>query len=316
MGPVHSPPMGGPDISVMLCGVVMENPVMLASGVLGETGPSLLGALEAGAGAVVTKSIGPDPRDGHPNPTVVELDGSMVNAMGLPNPGVEAFLEELEWLAERASGPVIASVFGGTPEEYAAVASRLSPHVSAIELNLSCPHARGLGAEIGGDPSMVERVVDAVVSAVDLPVLAKLTPNTGDIVGLARAAERGGASGLVAVNTLKAMVVDVEMGVPALANVHGGLSGEALRPVGVRCVHEIATATDLPVVGVGGISDHRHALEYIMAGATAVQVGTAVRHDGPRVLGRIARDIGDWLTDHGHGSLSDVRGILKGGDGG
>ncbi len=306
--------MGGPDISVDLCGLRMDSPVMLASGVLGETGPSLLGALEGGAGAVVTKSIGPEPREGHPNPTVVLLDGSMLNAMGLPNPGVDAFYEELVWLRERSSAPVVASVFGGTPEEYAAVASRLAPLADAIELNLSCPHAKGLGAEIGGDPAMLETVVRAVVGTVDLPVLAKLTPNTGDIGGLARAAERGGASGLVAVNTLRAMVVDVEMGVPALANAYGGLSGEALRPVGVRSVHEICGVTDLPVVGVGGITDHTHALEYIMAGATAVQVGTAVTHHGKEVLGRIASDLQGWLASHGHSSLSDVRGVLRRGD--
>ncbi len=302
--------MDGPDISVDLCGVLMENPVMLASGVLGETGPSLLEALEGGAGAVVTKSIGPSPREGNPNPTVVTLGDSLLNAMGLPNPGMEAYAEELEWLRQGSEAPVLASVFGTSPDEYAEVAARLAPLVDGIELNLSCPHAKGLGAEMGGDPAMLEQVVRAVVDVTDLPVLAKLTPNTGDIGALASAAERGGASGLVAVNTLRGMAVDVEMAAPALANTYGGLSGDALRPVGVRCVHEIAGMTSLPVVGVGGISNHIHALEYIMAGATAVQVGTAIRTDGPRILGRIATDLRDWLADHDHSSLADVRGIL------
>ncbi len=305
--------MDGPDISVDLCGVLMENPVILASGVLGETGPSLLEALEGGAGAVVTKSIGPSPREGHPNPTVVTLGDSLLNAMGLPNPGMEAYAEELEWLGRGSEAPVFASVFGASPDEYAEVAARLAPLVDGIELNLSCPHAKGLGAEMGGDPAMLEQVVRAVVDTTDLPVLAKLTPNTGDIGALASAAERGGASGLVAVNTLQGMVVDVEMAAPALANTYGGLSGEALRPVGVRCVHEIAGMTSLPVVGVGGISNQIHALEYIMAGATAVQVGTAIRTDGPQLLGRIATDLRDWLVDHDHSSLADVRGILVGG---
>jgi dihydroorotate dehydrogenase (NAD+) catalytic subunit len=262
---------------------------------------------------VVTKSIGPSPREGHPNPTVVTLEGSLLNAMGLPNPGMEAYAEELEWLRQGSKAPVFASVFGATPDEYAEVAARLAPLVDGIELNLSCPHAKGLGAEMGGDPAMLEQVVRAVVDVTDLPVLAKLTPNTGDIGALASAAERGGASGLVAVNTLRGMAVDVEMAAPALANTYGGLSGDALRPVGVRCVHEIAGMTSLPVVGVGGISNHIHALEYIMAGATAVQVGTAIRTDGPRILGRIATDLRDWLADHDHSSLADVRGILVGG---
>lgn len=302
------------DLRVELCGIGMDNPVMLASGVLGETGPSLLGVLEEGAAAVVTKSIGPEPREGHPNPTIVELGSSMLNAMGLPNPGVEAFHDELEWLRARTDRPVVASVFGADPDEYASVSTGLADMVDAIELNLSCPHAKGLGAEIGSEPRMVEEVVKTVTGSVDLPVLAKLTPNTSDIVTLATAAEKGGASGLVAVNTLRGMSVNVDMAAPGLANGYGGLSGEALRPVGVRCVHEIALATDLPVVGVGGIASARDALEYIMVGATAVQVGTALRHKGPHVLTDIVEGLRDWLEAHGHGSLDDVRGILSRGD--
>ena len=305
--------MDGPTISVELLGITFENPLMLASGVLGETGPSLLGALDGGAAAVVTKSIGPRPRDGHPNPTVIDLDGSLVNAMGLPNPGVDTYGEELAWLRARTDRPVIASVFGATPEEYAHVARGLEEHANAFELNLSCPHAKGLGAEIGSDPALLEEVVRAVVGAVDRPVLAKLTPNTSDVTALARAAERGGASGIVAINTVKAMVVDVEMGVPSLANVYGGLSGNAIRPVGVRCVHEIAGTVDIPVVGVGGVATARDALEYIMAGATAVQIGSAIRQGGPSVFSRIGEDLRGWLADHDHSSISEVQGILAGG---
>jgi dihydroorotate dehydrogenase (NAD+) catalytic subunit len=305
--------MAVPDISVDLLGIPLESPLLLASGILGETGPSLLGVLEGGAAAVVTKSIGPVPREGHPNPTVVTLDGSMMNAMGLPNPGAAAFSEELAWLRERTDRPVIASVFGSTAEEYVDVASALAPLSEAIELNLSCPHARGYGAEIGSDPAMVEEVVRAVADAVEVPVLAKLTPNTSDIVSLARAAVRGGAEGLVAVNTLKGMVVDVDMGAPALANTYGGLSGEALRAVGVRCVHEIASALDVPVVGVGGVAKARDALEYIMAGATSVQVGTAIRSAGPGVFTRIAGELREWLEARGHSSISEVQGVLAGG---
>jgi len=306
--------MSGADVSVELLGMRLESPLLLASGVLGETGPSMLRVLEAGAAGVVTKSIGPEPRDGHPNPTVVDLGPSMVNAMGLPNPGVEAFSEELAWLRERTDRPVIVSVFGADPGEYASVARRLAPLVDAVELNLSCPHAQGYGAELGSDPDMLERVVRSVVGAVEVPVLAKLTPNTSDIVALARAAQRGGASGLVAVNTLRGMVVDVEMGVPALANAYGGLSGDGIRAVGVRCVHEIASSVDLPVVGVGGVSTAEHALEYLMAGATAVQVGTAVKSRGVQVFSAIGQELERWLDSHGHGSLAEVQGALLRGD--
>jgi dihydroorotate dehydrogenase (NAD+) catalytic subunit len=269
--------------------------------------------MEGGAGGVVTKSIGPEPRDGHPNPTVVDLGGSMLNAMGLPNPGVQAYRGELDWLRGRTDRPVVASVFGATAEEYALVARGLEANVDAFELNLSCPHARGLGAEIGSDPSTLEAVVRAVVDAVDRPVLAKLTPNTSNIVALARAAERGGASGLVAINTLRGMAVDLELRVPSLANVYGGLSGEAVRPVGVRCVHEIVKAVHLPVVGVGGVASARDALEYIMVGATAVQVGTAIREGGPNIFATIARDLRLWLADHDCASIDEVRGVAGGG---
>jgi dihydroorotate dehydrogenase (NAD+) catalytic subunit len=305
--------MAGPDISVDLLGMRLESPLLLASGILGETGPSLLSVLEAGAAAVVTKSICLEPKVGHPNPTVVTLGHSMMNAMGLPNPGAEAFAEELEWLRQRTNRPVIVSVFGSDPDEYAQVAARLAPMADGIELNLSCPHARGYGAEIGSDPDMLEQVVSAVRGAVDVPVLAKLTPNTSDIVALADAAQRGGASGLVAINTLKGMVVDVEMGAPALANTYGGLSGEAVRAVGVRCVHEIAGAVDIPVVGVGGVSSAEDALQYLMAGAQAVQIGTAIRSSGPGVFGKIARELSEWLAAHGHESISQVQGLLAGG---
>jgi dihydroorotate dehydrogenase (NAD+) catalytic subunit len=307
--------MASPDISVDLLGMRLESPLLLASGILGETGPSLLSVLDAGAAGVVTKSIGVSPREGHPNPTVVTMGHSMMNAMGLPNPGMEAFAGELEWLRQRTDRPIIVSIFGGDAEEYARVAARLGPMADALELNLSCPHARGYGAEIGSDPQVLEAVVSAVTGAVDVPVMAKLTPNTSDIVSLARAAEGGGASGLVAINTLKGMVVDVDMGAPALANSYGGLSGEAIRAVGVRCVHEIASKVDLPVVGVGGVATARDVLEYLMAGATAVQVGTAIRSKGPDVFSGIAGDLGLWLAERGHSSLSEVQGLLVGGDG-
>ncbi|UCC93977.1 MAG: dihydroorotate dehydrogenase [Thermoplasmata archaeon] len=302
-------------MSVDLLGMDLRNPLLLASGILGETGPSLLSVLDGGAAAVVTKSICELAREGHPNPTVVTLGHSMMNAMGLPNPGMEAFAEELEWLNERADARVIVSVFGSDALEYARVAERLAPLASAVELNLSCPHAKGYGAEIGSDPDLVRQVVGAVTDVVDVPVMAKLTPNTSDIVSLAKAAEEGGAAGLVAINTLKGMVVDVEMGAPALANTYGGLSGEGVRAVGVRCVHEIASSVDLPVVGVGGVSTAQDALEYLMAGATAVQVGTAIRSNGPNVFDKIARDLQEWLGSHGHSSISQVQGLLLRGGG-
>jgi len=290
----------------------LEVPLLLASGILGETGPSMLSALEGGAGGVVTKSICLEPRAGHPNPTIVELDGSLVNAMGLPNPGADAFGEELAWLRARTQRPVVVSVFGATVEEYGEVAARLEQWADAFELNLSCPHAKGLGTEMGSDPETLERAVREVVRRVDRPVLAKLTPMTHDFMALARAAERGGASGIVAINTMRAMVVDLEFGTSALANGYGGLSGPALRPVALRCVNEAARAAGLPVVGAGGVATGEHAIEFLMAGATAVEVGTAVWHSGPAVFRSIAEEMRAWLSAHGHASVAGVQGALLG----
>ena len=200
------------ELEVDIAGIRMRNPTMLASGILNETGLSMVAVARAGAGAVVTKSVGLEPREGHPNPCVVELECGLINAMGLPNPGIDAYLEEVA-VAQEGGVPVIGSVFGGSEEEIAEVARRMaSAGVAAVELNLSCPHAEGLGAEIGSTPDMVERICRAVKASVEVPIFAKLTPNTSSIASLASAAEEGGADGIVAINTLRAMAICPELG--------------------------------------------------------------------------------------------------------
>lgn len=300
------------DLRTEIAGVHLRNPTMLASGFLDETGGSLVRVFRAGAGAVVTKSIGPEPREGYNNPTVVELDGGLLNAVGLPNPGVEAFLPELkEALAAKAV--VIASVYGKDAPEYAKVAARMAEAgAAAIEMNLSCPHAKGLGSEIAQSEEAVRDFTRAVCDVVDVPVFPKLSPNVADIASFAVAAERGGADGIVAINTVKAMAIAPELRMPILANRFGGLSGPAIRPIGVRAVYDIYEKVDIPIIGVGGVDSGHAALEYIMAGASAVQIGTALVGQGLGVFERVTKELNSVLEDVGLRSVAEAVGVAHG----
>lgn len=290
-------------------GIEFPNPLLLASGILNETGASMARAAREGAGGVVTKSMGPKPRSGHANPTVVEVEGGLLNAMGLPGPGVEVFSEEVHEALE-AGAVVIGSVFGATSQEYAEVAAAMAKTgVAGLELNVSCPHARGYGSELGSDPEILQRVVAAVKDAVDLPVWTKLTPNTDDIVRLAKAAVAGGSDGLVATNTLKAIALEPKLRRPILANKVGGLSGHALKPVALRAVWDLhAAELGVPIIASGGIYNAQDVLEFSMAGASAFQVGTAVMHKGWDVFSQIEQDLALWLADEGEASLASLRG--------
>jgi dihydroorotate dehydrogenase (NAD+) catalytic subunit len=201
------------------------------------------------------------------------VDGGLLNAMGLPNPSYKDFQDEID-TARAGKVPVIVSIFGSSAAEFAQIARSLK--ADAFELNLSCPHAENYGSELGRYPDLVESVTGAVKAAADVPVWVKLTPNTADIIELGLAAQRGGADAIVAINTLKAMAIDIETGYPILGNCFGGLSGPAIKPVAVRCVYELASRLEIPVIGVGGVSTWEDVVEMIMAGASAVQVGTAL----------------------------------------
>ncbi|MHC1626321.1 MAG: dihydroorotate dehydrogenase [Methanoculleaceae archaeon] len=267
-------------------GVTIRNHLLLAAGILGTTGSSLRRVLEHGAGGVVTKSIGPGPSSGHPGPALVVVEGGLLNAMGLPNPGPE-FVRELQPLAGQ---PVIVSIYGGTPEEFSRVASWFAGMAAGIELNLSCPHAEGYGLALGRDPDLVEECTRAV-ARYDLPVWVKLTPNVGDITEIGQAAERGGADALVAINTLRAMRISTELRRPVLGNRFGGLSGPAIFPLAVRCVYELYEACSCPIIACGGISTARDVVEMMMAGASAVEIGSAVHRYGIDVFSRITSEL-------------------------
>ncbi len=257
----------------MLTGLRLKNPLMLAAGIMGTTGSSLKRAAEGGAGAVVTKSIGIVPKSGHSNPSMVEVDCGYLNAMGLPNPSYKNFQSEID-MAREGEVPVIASIFGASADEFSEIAGSL--RADAFELNVSCPHACGYGAQVGSDPALVEEITKAIKNATSSPVWIKLTPNVTDIKSIGLAAQCGGADAVVAINTVRAMAIDIESGYPILGNKFGGLSGRAIKPIAITCVYDLYEALQIPVIGVGGISDWRDAVEFFMAGARAVQIGSAV----------------------------------------
>lgn len=256
-------------------GLQLSNPALLASGVHGSSLAKVLKALEVGAGGAVTKSIGLAPRTGYPEPTLVEVESGMVNAAGLPNPGAERFSDELAQVRGKRL-PIIVSIFGGDEKEFAQVVRTVDGNdFAAYELNLSCPHVSGVGTEVGHRPELVSEVTKSVKGNTSKPVFAKLSPNTDRLVEVARAAVEAGADGLTAVNTVRAFPVDIESGRPALSNGYGGLSGGAMRPVALRCVYELRKEFDLPIMGCGGVAAWQDAVQFFMAGADAVQVGTA-----------------------------------------
>lgn len=296
-------------MSTRVASLELANPTMLASGMMGETGASLLAIAEAGAGAVVTKSVGLEPRKGYENPTLVELEGGYLNAMGLPNPGIDAYREEM-LVARGAKVPIIGSVFATTPEDYALLAWKMQDYgAAAVELNLSCPHAKGLGMEIGVDPTAVRRIVREVKQTVKIPVLAKLTPNTHRLAEVGKAVEEAGGDGIVAINTLRAMVISVEAKRPILSNKVGGLSGPAVRSIGVRCVYELYETVEIPIIGVGGVESWRDAAEYMMAGATAVQIGSAIGRKGLSVFKVIVQGLQEYLEREGLENIGDIVGV-------
>lgn len=265
---------------------------------------------EHGAGAVVTKSIGVKPRDGYPNPTVVQTSCGILNAMGLPNPGIAEFTDEIRRAKATLKVPLIVSVFGFSAEEYASAAVQaVEAGADAVELNVSCPHVKETGAEIGQNPKSLAEVVGKVKAAVDKPVIVKLSPNVTDIAYLAEVAVNAGADALTAINTVRAMAIDVETAIPILSHEKGGLSGPAIKPIAVRCVYEIYERVKAPIIGCGGIAGWRDAVEFILAGASAVQVGTAIALKGVGIFENITKGIKAYLHRKGYRGINEIVGL-------
>ena len=274
-----------------------------------EDAGSMHRIFNSGAGAIVTKSIGLKPREGYPNPTVIELEHGILNAIGLSNPGIENFKGEILKL-KKLNIPIIGSIFGLDYKEFVKLSIEMQNYgVDALELNMSCPHAKGYGLEIGCDPDLVKEITSKVKKSTKIPVFVKISPNLTNITEIAKAAEEGRSDGIVAINTIKAMKIDLELKIPVLSNKIGGYSGKAIKPIGIRCVYDISKNVDIPIIGVGGITTGLDAIEYFMAGASAVQIGSAIYYKGLDVFKKISDEIRLWMKDHKYNYLSELIGV-------
>ncbi|MEM0139808.1 MAG: dihydroorotate dehydrogenase [Ferroplasma sp.] len=288
-------------------GLQLENPFILASGILDENGYTIKRILDSGAAAAVTKSIGTEERNGFDPPVVYADSESVINAIGLSNPGIDNYKEEIK-IANEAKKPVIGSIFASDPDEFSILASKMESFgAAAIELNLSCPHVSGYGMEVGSDPELVSSIVESVKNHVNIPVYSKLTPNTSDMAKLAESAIK--SDGFVLINTLKAMKIDINARKPVLSNVYGGLSGSSIRPVGIRYTYEVKKITGKTVIGVGGITSIEDALEYIMAGASAVQIGSAIYKKGRNIFSSLTTELLEFMENNNIEKISDLIGV-------
>jgi dihydroorotate dehydrogenase (NAD+) catalytic subunit len=297
-------------LSISLAGLKLANPTMLASGILGYSSETFRSIAKSGAAAIVTKSIGLKPRTGYKNPTVAQASYGLINAIGLPNPGINDYAEEIHQAKAVLNIPIIVSVYGYSAEEYAKVASKAANEgADAIELNASCPHVRETGSEIGQNPKVLAKVVKKVKASVDKPVFVKLSPNVTSIVEIAKAAANAGADALTAINTVRAMAIEIETAMPVLSNRIGGLSGSAIKPIALRCVYEIYENAKLPIIGCGGIENWQDAVEFILAGASATQIGTAVATKGTNVFKAVTNGISAYLKRKGFKSVEEIVGL-------
>ncbi len=300
-----------PDLSVQLGPLHLKNPVMTASGTFGY-GEEYADFIDLNRlGAIVVKGISLQPRAGNPPPRLVETSSGMINAIGLENVGADKFISVKLPYLRRFDVPIIVNIFGNTIEEYAELAARLdaAPGIAAIEINVSCPNVKRGGMVFGTDPKMTAKVVAAVRRATSLPIITKLTPNVTGIGEIARAAEGAGSDILSCINTVAAMAVDVFSRRPRLANIFGGLSGPAVKPIALRCVYEVTRAVKCPVIGIGGIGGATDALEFLLIGARAVQVGTA-NFVNPAVCAEIIEGMERFLKVEGLPAISDYIGTL------
>ena len=312
-GAVRARDFDGP-LAVRAAGLAFQNPLVLAAGTAAY-GRELAGVVDLDAlGGIVTKAVSLAPRHGAPAPRVAEFAGGMVNAVGLANPGVDEVLRsELPWLArEVARARVLVNVVGFAVPEFADVVARLedAPAVDGYELNVSCPNVKAGGMEFGADARALEDVVRRARAATRRPLFVKLSPTLPDIVGSARIASDAGADGLTLVNTLPGLVVDVDRRRPALGFGGGGVSGSAIMPAGVLATWKVTRAVPVPVVGVGGVATAADALQYLIAGATLVGMGTAAMRD-PRAAERLVRDLALWCERNNVASVRDIVGTLQ-----
>lgn len=293
------------DIPITAAGLNLKNPVIVASGILGLSQSIFDRMYKVGVGAIVSKSISLNPREGYRNPTIVSVDNmSYVNAVGLANPGAEWFSTEVA----NNNGPLLVSVVGSDMSEFSTIVRKFNNvKILGFELNLSCPHVEKMGMEIGDDPNLVHDIIRSIKKDSSKPLFVKVGLGKSDMVEVAKTAESAGADGITAINTLRAMKIDIETQCPVLENKIGGLSGSAIKPIGVRCVYELTKSLKIPIIGCGGIMTYSDILEYMMAGASAVQIGSLIGLKGIYSVRKIIMDLRSFLEAR---NISDIREII------
>ena len=290
--------------------IQLDRPVMLASGILGISLDVFNRLYRSGAGAVVTKSLSKEPWEGYPNPTIFSVKGDgWINAVGLSNPGASNFAKMIE---PNQDVPIIVSLVGSIPEDFEMMIKEFENcKVTAYELNLSCPHVAKVGLEVGDDPELVKKIVTTVKNTTDIPVIAKVGLGTTHYLDTVGTAIDSGIDAITAINTVRAMAIDVETKRPILSNKFGGLSGTPIKPIALRCVYEISSKYDIPIIGCGGISTWEDAVEFFLAGASAIQIGSAVGDDWIDVFNDINNGIISYMKRNGFSKIEDMVGIAK-----
>lgn len=295
------------DLSIEIAGIHFRNPLLLASGFLGISQEIFNRLYRSGLGAVVSKSISVDPMEGYKGPTIVSINQkSYLNAIGLSNPGADAFSEEIS----SNTVPLIVSLVGSSATEFPNLIKKFDKlNILGYEINLSCPHVAKMGMEVGDDPTLVTKIIKTIKANTKKPVIIKVGIGNVDVVKLADIIEESGADAITAINTVRAMAINTETGMPILSNKIGGLSGSSIKPIGVRCVYEISKKVSIPVIGCGGIMNWEDVIEYMLAGATTVELGSVIGYHGLGVINKIIKGISGYLDKKGYKSIKEIIGI-------
>ena len=298
-----------PDISTQVGAIKLERPTMLASGILGISLDVFTRLYKEGAGALVTKSLSKEPWEGYANPTLIGVKAGYLNAVGLSNPGAPYFAK---MISSNKTIPIIVSLVGSVEKDFAFMIKQFeNVKILGYELNLSCPHVAKVGLEVGDDPELVHKIVKSVKSHSKVPVIAKVGLGSSDYLETVRVACEAGIDAITAINTERAMAIDVETTRPILSNKIGGLSGPAIKPIAVRCVYEISSKFDIPIIGCGGVSSWEDAIEFILAGSSAVQIGSALGDKWIGVFSEINNGISKYMEKKGFTKIKEMVGIAK-----
>ena len=299
-----------PSLTTSIGGIQLDRPTMLASGILGISLDVFNRLYRSGAGAVVTKSLSNEPWEGYPNPTIFSVNGGgWINAVGLSNPGAPNFAKMIE---SNQDVPIIVSLVGSVPDDFKMMIEEFTNcNVTAFELNLSCPHVAKVGLEVGDDPELVKKIVTTVKSATNIPAIAKVGLGTTNYLNTVKTAIDSGIDAITAINTVRAMAIDVETQRPILSNKFGGLSGTPIKPIALRCVYEISSKYDIPIIGCGGISTWEDAIEFFLAGASAIQIGSAIGDNWINVFNDINKGILQYMKQKNYSTVNEMVGLAK-----